>query len=226
LVIPLVAALFSILPGSLAYSQSKLVVFAGYSYVRSPVTVQEDITETCMPCPVCGEPVCPLNAIPRTSPTTEFVTAPTTQFVTPRISMNGWEVSGTYRFRRWLGATADFSGHSAAAVRPSNVHQYTYLFGPEVSLPGRVSPFAHLLLGAGHESVSSVATPTPYGIGFVFTIPGQASSAFSTALGGGIDLKLSKHFWLRPVQVDYLLTRFGSATQNQPRISTGLVFGF
>jgi len=223
LVIPLVAVLFSILPGSLAYSQSNLVVFAGYSYVRSPVTVQEDISSTCMPCPVCGEPVCPLDVI---LPASEFVTAPTTQFVTPRLSMNGWEFSGTYRFRRWLGATADFSGRSAAAVRPSSVHQYTYLFGPEVSLPGRVSPFAHLLLGAGHESVSSVATPTPYGTGFVFTIPGQASSTFSTALGGGIDLKLSKHFWLRPVQVDHLLTRFGSGTQNQPRISTGLVFHF
>lgn len=212
LVIPLVVVLSSIFPGGLAYSQSKLVVFAGYSYVRSPVTVQEDVSSA------CPGPVCPVNG--------NVILPPTTQFVTPRLSLNGSEVSGTYRFRRWLGATADFSGRSAAAVRPSNVHQYTYLFGPEVSLPRRVSPFAHLLLGAGHESISSVATSTPYGTGFVFTIPGRTSSAFSTALGGGIDLKLSKHFWLRPVQVDYLLTRFGSATQNQPRISTGLAFHF
>ena len=209
LVIPLAAVLFSVLPGGLAYSQSKWVVFGGYSYVRSLVPVQEDITST------CGGPVCPANVILQT-----------TQVVTPRLSLNGWEFSGTYRFLPWLGAAADFSGHSGAAVRPSNAHQYTYLFGPEVSLPRRVSPFAHLFLGGAHESVSATAAPIPYGIGFVFTIPGRTSSAFSTAVGGGIDLKLSKHLWLRPVQVDYLLTRFGSATQNQPRISTGLVFCF
>jgi len=211
-VISLAAVLLSTLPGGLAYSQSKLVVFAGYSYVRSPVTVEEDVSST------CPGPVCPVNG--------NVIAPPTTQFVTPRLSLNGWEFSGTYRFRRWLGATADFSGRSAAAVRPSNAHQYTYLFGPEVSLPGRVSPFAHLLLGAAHESVSAVANPTPDGTGFAFTIPGRTGSSFSTALGGGIDLKLTKHFWLRPVQVDYLLTRFGSTTQNQPRISTGLVFNF
>lgn len=214
LVIPLVALLFSILPGSLAYSQNELVVFGGYSYVRSPVTVEEDVSPTCTGpvCPANGNVILPITPIPQT--------------VTPRLSLNGWEVSGSYRFRRWLGATADFSGRSAAAVRPSSAHQYTYLFGPEVSLPRRVSPFAHVLLGGAHESVSAVTTPNPYGIGFVFTIPGRTSSAFSTALGGGIDLKLSKHFWLRPIQVDYLLTHFGSETQNQPRISTGLVFHF
>jgi hypothetical protein len=211
-VILLAALLFSTLPGGLAYSQNKVVVFAGYSYVRSPVTVEEDISSR------CTEPVCPANLV---------LQPPITQFVTPRLSLNGWEVSGTYRFLPWLGATADFGGYSGAAVRPSNAHQHTYLFGPEISLPRRVAPFAHLLVGAAHESVSAVpvvALPLP--VGEVESIPGRTSSSFSMALGGGIDLKLSSHFWLRPVQVDYLLTRFGSATQNQPRISTGLVFEF
>jgi len=31
---------------------------------------------------------------------------------------------------------------------------------------------------------------------------------------------------VRPIQIDYLLTRFSSATQSQPRVSAGVVFHF
>jgi len=211
LVSALAALLFATFPADLAYAQSGVVLFGGYSYVHSPVTVEEDISSTCTP-PVCNSNV---------------VRPPTKEFVTPHQSLNGWEVSATYRFLPWLGAAADFSGHYGTAVSPSNVHQYTYLFGPEVSLPGRVAPFAHVLLGVAHESVSAVpvgALPLP--VGEVESIPGRTSSSFATALGGGIDLKLSRHFWIRAVQVDYLLTRFGSVTQNQPQISAGLAVHF
>jgi hypothetical protein len=49
--------------------------------------------------------------------------------------------------------------------------------------------------------------------------------------GGGFDAKLAKHFSVRPVKVDYLLTRFaaaGAAPQSQRnlRVSTGVVFHF
>lgn len=144
------ALLFATLPADLAYAQTGLVLFGGYSYVHSPVTVEEDVSMTCTP------PVCNSNVI----------LPPTKEFVTPRQGLNGWELSATYRFLPWLGATADFSGHSGTAVSPSTVKQYTYLFGPEVSLPRRVSPFVHVLLGGAHESVSAVsavALPLPAG---------------------------------------------------------------
>ena len=51
------------------------------------------------------------------------------------------------------------------------------------------------------------------------------------AVGGGVDYKLFDHLSIRPVQADYLLTRFGvgtlgTQTQNNVRISTGFVVRF
>ena len=52
-----------------------------------------------------------------------------------------------------------------------------------------------------------------------------SDTSFATALGGGIDYKI-----IRPVawrfQGDYVQTRFFGATQNNVRISTGIVFRF
>ena len=50
--------------------------------------------------------------------------------------------------------------------------------------------------------------------------------------GGGLDYRLGKHFSLRPVEVDYVLTRFPSlltgTRQNQNSIaaSAGIIFTF
>jgi len=64
----------------------------------------------------------------------------------PSISLNGWEASVQYRFTDWLGGVADFDGHYGS-LHGAGTSTYTYLFGPQVSWPARVSPFGHLLLG-------------------------------------------------------------------------------
>jgi hypothetical protein len=51
------------------------------------------------------------------------------------------------------------------------------------------------------------------------------------AIGGGVDYRLTNRFSLRPLQVDYLLTRFNEGTpnnqsQNNLRASTGIVIHF
>lgn len=57
-------------------------------------------------------------------------------------------------------------------------------------------------------------------------------SGFAMALGGGLDLKVTNHLALRPVEVDYLLTHFSanvpnySAAQNNFRYVAGLCFLF
>jgi hypothetical protein len=78
-----------------------------------------------------------------------------------------------------------------------------------VSFPSRVSPFAHLLLGGAH-----------------FSAAGFGNSSFSMAIGAGIDTELIRGIRWRIVQADYLLTDFGSRTQNNARISTGIVLRF
>ena len=124
----LTLVLVALLPAPLR-AQDHLVAFGGYSYLRPPVTATESIgcIGPCI-CPVCG-----LNP---------GANAPFN--VTNTQNLNGWELSTTYRFLPFLGIAADFSGHYGAAVpqTSSNVHQHNYLFGPEVSLPARVSPFA------------------------------------------------------------------------------------
>jgi Outer membrane protein beta-barrel domain len=124
-------------------------------------------------------------------------------------NLNGWEIAGQYKFTEWLGGVADVDGHygSLGGISTST---YTYLFGPQISLPSRVSPFGHLLLGGAHIS----------GAGF-------GNSSFAMALGGGIDARISSdRFYWRVIQLDYLITQFGSNSQNNFRLSTGIVIRF
>jgi hypothetical protein len=126
----------------------------------------------------------------------------------PSANRNGWEFSGQYKFADWLGAVADFDGHYGSPVGvSSSVH--TFLFGPQVSWPSRVSPFAHVLLGGAHVSAG-----------------GFTDASFSAAIGGGIDARLVHGIYWRVFQGDYLMTRFSGNRQDNARLSTGIVLRF
>jgi hypothetical protein len=126
----------------------------------------------------------------------------------PDVNLNGWEASAQYKFTDWIGGVADFSGHYGS-IDGIGTSTHTYLFGPQISYPGRVSPFGHLLLGGAHNSTG-----------------GFGHSSFSMAIGGGIDATVVRDIRWRLVQIDYLLTQFGGASQNNARISTGIIFRF
>ena len=123
-------------------------------------------------------------------------------------NLNGWEISGQYKFTDWLGGVADFDGHYGS-ISGIGTSTYTFLFGPQISLPSRVSPFGHVLLGGAHNSTGG------FGI-----------SSFSMALGGGVDAELTDRFHWRLIQMDYLLTQFGGGSQNNFRFSTGILIRF
>jgi hypothetical protein len=167
-------------------ARAQVEIFGGYSYIRPPVTFTE------LP------PVCPLGILPPCPPVT----------VSAHPNLNGWEVTGVYDAYHWIGIAADFSGHYGT-VNGVNTHINTYLFGPQVRLGTRVSPFAHALFGVAHENLG-----------------GATDSAFAAAVGAGIDIGVAPFLSFRPIQLDYLVTRFGSSTQNQPRASAGLVLHF
>jgi hypothetical protein len=119
-------------------------------------------------------------------------------------NLNGFIFSGNYKFAPWLGAVgevaADYGGGSSVT---------TYLVGPQVSFPARVSPFAHFLIGGAHYG--------QYGFN---------SNSFATSLGFGVDAKIVPAIKWRIVEADYVTTRFGGGLQNDTRISTGIVFHF
>jgi hypothetical protein len=126
----------------------------------------------------------------------------------PSVSLNGWELSGQYKFNDWLGGVADFSGHYGSQFGISqSVH--TFLFGPQVSFPARVSPFAHVLIGGAH-----------------FSAGGASDTSFSTAIGAGFDTDIGHNLSWRIFQADYVYTHFFGSTQNNVRVSTGIVFRF
>jgi hypothetical protein len=123
-------------------------------------------------------------------------------------NLNGWEISGQYKFTDWLGGVGDLSGHYGS-INGIGTSTYTYLFGPQVSLPASVSPFGHLLIGGAHNSTGGIGT-----------------SSFSMALGAGIDAELVHGIHWRLIQADYLMTQFASRSQNSFRFSTGIVLHF
>jgi hypothetical protein len=143
--------------------------------------------------------------------------------VTAHPNLNGYEFSATFKFLPFVGIKADFSGHYATVAGSSSGHAQTYLFGPELAFPAKVSPFVHALVGVGHQSVGAGKSSRN---GVPVEILSPSENAFATALGASIDLHIAPFLSFRAIQLDYLVTRFNSSTQNQPRASTGIVLRF
>lgn len=122
-------------------------------------------------------------------------------------NMNGWEGSLTYKFTSYLGVTADTSADYGTLTN-SRINFHTFYVGPQVSLPRRISPFVHVLLGVSRSSVFGVTSKT-----------------FSTAIGGGVDYRATSLISIRMIQVD-VITGATKNTSSDGRISTGIVFRF
>jgi hypothetical protein len=107
------------------------------------------------------------------------------------------------------------------------------MFGPQIKVRAhRLQPFGHLLFGAAHTNVYSnafkqICQPIAGNCSFK-TSP--ANDAFAMGFGGGVDIPLGHTVAFRPVEIDYLLTRFtnqfANSNQNNFRYSAGLVFSF
>ncbi|HEY1660174.1 MAG TPA: outer membrane beta-barrel protein [Candidatus Sulfotelmatobacter sp.] len=140
---------------------------------------------------------------------------------------NGWEASVEGKVIPFLGFVADVDTHygsqnfpAACPVNNGTISCYTlnasftehnFLFGPRVSVSvSKFRPFAEALFGGAHISLNNSE---------------GSDTSFSTAVGGGLDYKIIPLIAWR-FQGDYVQTRFFDATQNNVRISTGLVLRF
>ena len=117
----------------------------------------------------------------------------------------------------FLGAVADISGNYGT-LDGAGTRVHTLVFGPQVTLPKKVSPFAHALIGAAKESQDAFLRG-----GFNSLGP---DTSFASAVGVGMDVKAFPHVFVRLIQVDYLRTQLHGTSQNQPRVSTGIVLHF
>ena len=106
------------------------------------------------------------------------------------------------RLARW--PLSDFDGHYGSP-NGFSTSLHTFLFGPEVSWPARVSPFAHVLFGGAHVSSG-----------------GFSDTSFAMAVGAGIDTRLIHGIYWRIFQGEYF-RRFsaipGKTTHDSPRES-------
>jgi opacity protein-like surface antigen len=141
-----------------------------------------------------------------------------------RPNLNGWEASLEGRVLPWVGIVADLSGHygsesflapdgaGGAITATASGHETDVMFGPRLSFPiGKFRPFGEAMFGVGHVSTSN----------FLST----SDTSIATAVGGGLDYKIIRILALR-AEADYVQTRFFSTTQNNFRLSTGIVFRF
>src|SRR5277367_5851402 len=126
------------------------------------------------------------------------------------------------------GLKNQLQSHGYAAAASGNL--FTYMAGPQIKKhTGKIQPFGEALFGGAHTNayatISNALGNTASGSG--------NNNGFAMALGGGIDYKVNQHLSLRPVEVDYLLTRFSAnhvanytANQNNFRYFAGIVFTF
>jgi outer membrane protein OmpA-like peptidoglycan-associated protein len=155
--------------------------------------------------------------------------------------LNGGSTSIAFNLNRYLGLVGDFGGFNETRLLleggnpPSALGPYqavedgtvfTYLVGPRLSYRknDRITPFAQVLFGgirASEETLCPSCTPS---------LP--VENSFAMTAGGGLDIRVHHHLAIRIIQAEYLMTRFENlttattATQNDMRLSSGIVFRF
>lgn len=160
---------------------------------------------------------------------------------------NGGSAQWVYNFNKRFSGVVDAGAFTASGIGASNgfiaeggtfssagVNRtvVNILAGPRMSLrSGRWKPYIQALFGGAYANSSDQAVG-------VFPLPNSyprditTSWGFAMTAGGGLDIKVSKHVYLRPIQVEYFLNRlqsfqgFGKETWNNFRYSAGINFTY
>jgi len=195
-------AVLVLLPSLTALAQEtpQWEIFGGYSYLRAGLG-----------------PTSPLSPSPSFSQLIGF----------SHINTNGWHASVTENVNKWFGATIEVSGHYKRPLsidltpfgfpgQTLNINTSAYIAGggPQFSYHRieKVSPFAHVLFGAFHARANLPTTDVKI-----------SDTTWAITLGGGIDVRLSRHLAIRG-QADYIRSHFSDLAQKHVRASGGLVY--
>jgi hypothetical protein len=167
-----------------------------------------------------------------------FQGVPTLKVENRMVGLNGGVAMVAFNVNHYLGVVADFGGYgdtklrltqangASSRVAPASGAAYTYLSGPRLSYRrySRIAPFAQVLFGGVHATeikLSRCSGP--------LCTPLAGQNAFAMVAGGGFDIGVFRHASIRAIQVEYMMTRFGSLNpdvstmQNDLRLSSGLV---
>lgn len=167
----------------------------------------------------------------------------------PAFSQNGAGGQFVYNINNWFGAVADIGATHNGNIHNVNIDNTmaNFLFGPRVAIRkwSRVTPYFQVLWGGVYYAGSTPvqvpadqlpAIPTPFGdtrtAPFVTLRASTSQTVFAMTAGGGLDIKLTKHITLRPIGLDYFMTRLqnlrtaGDNNQNNLRVTAGVNFTF
>ena len=137
--------------------------------------------------------------------------------IAPSATYNGNGGGGQleYNANHWLGVVGDLGGFRATSSGNGALAGgvFTYLLGPRVNFRrGKVTPFVQTLFG-GVRTTDGIAQST------------GTENNFAMTAGGGIDFKVSKHVSVRPVQVEYFMTKIPDGLNNRQdnlRVGAGI----
>jgi hypothetical protein len=132
---------------------------------------------------------------------------------------HGWNGSVTGNVNKWFGVVADFSGHYGSEQEGTiriNQNAHSFLFGPKVSFRGkRLVPFGYAVFGATRFEESAVV----FGQRF-----SASDTGYSSAFGGGLDVKVNDRVSIRTFQLDYFRPNFFGEAHHRGRLAFGVVF--
>lgn len=160
----------------------------------------------------------------------------------PSFNANGGSSQLVYNFYKGVGIT--FEGGVVNKETFSGLfdnRQAHFLIGPRYGFHNhsRFTPFGEILFGGGYASVSTSLADIPLAPSVLpstaITVPDNVSArltasrtSFAMMTGGGVDIRLSKHFTYRLFDADYYLTRpisfisGGNVNKNNFRVTTGV----
>ena len=167
---------------------------------------------------------------------------PNSDFI-PSFNANGGYGQFQYNLNRWFSGVIDAGAVSKGVLNGFDVSSTvaSVTAGPRFTYRNhsRFTPFAQVLFGG---AFSSASVPVVGGVlppGIIPARPGAitarlttSDSGFAMFVGGGLDIKLSKHIAFRPVGADYYLARVDSlltgntSNRNNFRYTAGINFMF
>jgi opacity protein-like surface antigen len=158
---------------------------------------------------------------------------------------NGGSAQFVYNFAKGFGVTFDAGAVSRDTLSGILSNRQThFLVGPRYGFynHSRFTPFGQILFGGSNGSVSLDVTdinqvPTVLPTANPIILPDNVSvrlqasrTAFAMMVGGGLDIRLTKHVTYRLFDTDYYLTRPASlitgqdVNKNNFRVTTGVNF--
>jgi hypothetical protein len=134
-------------------------------------------------------------------------------------NQNGGSGYFEYNLNRNVGLVADLGGYTNG----NDARQtFSYMFGPRFNWRmSRVVPYVQFLFGGADEWGFIAANGTS-----------TTQNGFAMAAGGGVDVKITQHIAVKPLQVEYFMTQLPqlatnlNSAQNNLRYSAGVVFRF